>query len=194
MGKKISVDSATLMNKVLELTEALKLFPFDLKKYEIIIHPQSLVHAIVKFKNGTTYLLYHLPDMKIPIANAMFNKNFLYEKYFNKKINIKGFSNQNLEFLPVDKNKFSTLKLISKINSSKSGPIIINAANEIFVDEFLKHKITFNNISEYLNLVLKDKNYIKTSNMTSNSLKSIYKIDTWGRYLAHKIIKKRKQY
>ena len=116
------------------------------------------------------------------------------EKYFNKKINIKGFSNQNLEFLPVDKNKFSTLKLISKINSSKSGPIIINAANEIFVDEFLKHKITFNNISEYLNLVLKDKNYIKTSNMTSNSLKSIYKIDTWGRYLAHKIIKKRKQY
>ena len=194
MGKKISVDSATLMNKVLELTEALKLFPFDLEKYEIIVHPQSLVHAIVKFKNGTTYFLYHLPDMKIPIANAMFDKNFLYEKFFKKKLNIKNFSNQNLEFIPVDKNKFSTLRLISVINSSKSGPIIINAANEIFVDEFLKHNITFNDISENLNLVLKDRNYIKTSNMTSNSIKSIYKIDTWGRHLAHKIIKKRKQY
>jgi len=55
MGKKISVDSATLMNKVLELTEASKLFPFDVDKYEIVIHPQSLIHAIVKFKNGTTY-------------------------------------------------------------------------------------------------------------------------------------------
>jgi 1-deoxy-D-xylulose-5-phosphate reductoisomerase len=194
MGKKISVDSATLMNKVLELTEALKLFPFDLEKYEIIVHPQSLVHAIVKFKNGTTYFLYHLPDMKIPIANAMFNKNFLYEKFFKKELNIKHFSNQNLEFIPVDKNKFSTLRLISVINSSKSGPIIINAANEIFVDEFLKHNITFNDISENLNLVLKDRNYIKTSNMTSNSIKSIYKIDTWGRHLAHKIIKKRKQH
>ena len=194
MGKKISVDSATLMNKVLELTEALKLFPFDLEKYEIIVHPQSLVHAIVKFKNGTTYFLYHLPDMKIPIANAMFDKNFLYEKFFKKELNIKNFSNQNLEFIPVDKNKFSTLRLISVINSSKSGPIIINAANEIFVDEFLKHNITFNDISENLNLVLKDRNYIKTSNMTSNSIKSIYKIDTWGRHLAHKIIKKRKQY
>tara|TARA_B100000780_G_scaffold272565_2_gene234969 strand:+ start:1227 stop:2411 length:1185 start_codon:yes stop_codon:yes gene_type:complete len=194
MGKKISVDSATLMNKVLELTEALKLFPFDLEKYEIIVHPQSLVHAIVKFKNGTTYFLYHLPDMKIPIANAMFDKNFLYEKFFKKELNIKNFSNQNLEFIPVDKNKFSTLRLISVINSSKSGPIIINAANEIFVDEFLKHNITFNDISENLNLVLKDRNYIKTSNMTSNSIKSIYKIDTWGRHLAHKIIKKRKQH
>ncbi|MDA7606605.1 1-deoxy-D-xylulose-5-phosphate reductoisomerase [Pelagibacteraceae bacterium] len=192
MGKKISVDSATLMNKVLELTEALKLFPFDLRKYEIVIHPQSLIHAIVKFKNGTTYFLYHVPDMKIPIANAMFDKNFLYEKYFNNGTNIKSFSNQNLEFLPADKNKFSTLRLISKMNNSISGPIIINAANEIFVDEFLKHNITFNEISEYLNLVLKDKDYIKTSNMTSNSIKSIYKIDTWGRDLAHKIINERK--
>ena len=192
MGKKISVDSATLMNKVLELTEALKLFPFDFRKYEIVIHPQSLIHAIVKFKNGTTYFLYHVPDMKIPIANAMLDKNFLYEKYFNSGTNIKSFSNQNLEFLPADKNKFSTLRLISKMNNSKSGPIIINAANEIFVDEFLKHNITFNEISEYLNLVLKDKDYIKTSNMTSNSIKSIYKIDTWGRDLAHKIINERK--
>ena len=189
MGKKISVDSATMMNKVLELTEAVKLFPFDSKKYEIIIHPQSLIHAIVKFKNGTTYFLYHSPDMKIPISNAMHDNKFDYTKYF-KKNSQENISNLNLEFLLPNKKKFSTLDLVNKINNSKSGPIIINAANEIFVDEFLKNNIDFSDIFTYLKLVLKDKNYIKTSNMSSNSIKRIYKIDEWARSLAHEIINK----
>ena len=190
MGKKISVDSATLMNKVLELTEAVKLFPFDPDKYEIVIHPQSLVHAIVKFKNGTTYFLYHLPDMKIPISNALFGCKFDYSKYFKDK-NLNSLSNQKLEFFPADENKFSTLKLIPSMNSAESAPIIINAANEIFVDEFLKNNIHFNDISAYLKLVLKDRDYIKTSNMHSNSVKNIYKIDSWSRHLAYKIIRKK---
>jgi 1-deoxy-D-xylulose 5-phosphate reductoisomerase len=76
------------------------------------------------------------------------------------------------------------------MNSAESAPIIINAANEIFVDEFLKNNIRFNDISAYLKLVLKDRSYIKTSNMLSNSVKNIYKIDSWSRNLAHKIIKK----
>ncbi len=189
MGKKISVDSATLMNKVLELTEALKLFSFKINKFEIVIHPQSLIHAIVKFRNGTTYFLYHVPDMKIPISNALFDGNFNYYKYF-KNTYKNNMINQNLEFLPVDQNKFTTLSLISKMNRSKSSPIIINAANEIFVDEFLKNSIKFSDIFMYLNLVLKDKNYIKTSNMSCNSIKNIYKIDVWARELAYKIIKK----
>jgi len=187
MGKKISVDSATLMNKVLELTEALKLFPYSLDKYEILIHPQSLVHAIVQFKNGTTHLLYHLPDMKIPIANALFDGKFNYAEYFSRKNTI-DISDQNLEFFQADTKKFSTLRLIPKMNSSVSGPVIINAANEIFVDQFLKKNIRFNDILSYLNLVLKDKDYIKTSNMSSNSIKNIYKIDQWARNLAFKII------
>ena len=74
------------------------------------------------------------------------------------------------------------------MNSSVSGPVIINAANEIFVDQFLKKNIRFNDILSYLNLVLKDKDYIKTSNMSSNSIKNIYKIDQWARNLAFKII------
>jgi len=189
MGKKISVDSATLMNKVLELIEALRLFPFSLKKYEIIIHPQSLIHAIVKLKNGTTKFLYHLPDMKIPISNALFNNNFNYFKYFTNK-NIKKNLIQNLQFFPVDTKKFPIIKLIPKMIATKAAPIIINAANEIFVDQFLKSNIHFNDISTYLNLVLKDKNYIKTSNMSSNSIKNIYKIDNRARVLAHNIIKK----
>ena len=191
MGKKISVDSATLMNKVLEVIEAIKLFPFDAHKYEVIIHPQSLIHAIVKLKNGTTYFLYHLPDMKIPISNALFDGKFNYLKYFKDK-NKNFLSNQNLEFFPVDESKFTTLKLIPKMKIAISSPIVINAANEIFVDEFLKKNIHFNDISTYLNLVLKDKNYIKTSMMPSNTLKNINKIDTAARELAYKIINKKK--
>ena len=189
MGKKISVDSATLMNKVLELTEALKLFPFSIDKYEIIIHPQSLIHAIVKLTNGTTTFLYHEPDMKIPIGNALFdNFNYLDFSKNSKKIN----TIQDLNFFPVDKEKFPVINLIPKLNSSKSGPIIINAANEIFVDQFLKNNIRFDRISSYLKLVLKNKNYIKTSNMLSNSIKNIYKIDSWARRLAFQIIEKNK--
>jgi 1-deoxy-D-xylulose-5-phosphate reductoisomerase len=189
MGKKISVDSATLMNKVLELIEAIKLFPFNKNKYEIIIHPQSLIHAVVKFVNGTTYFLYHLPSMKIPIANALFDNKLNYTKYFKEK-NKKHFYEHNLEFFPADVKKFSTLALIPKINCDNSAPIIINAANEIFVDEFLKNNILFDDIFTYLKLVLQDRNYIKTSNMSSNSIKSIYRIDNWSRNLAYKIIEK----
>jgi 1-deoxy-D-xylulose-5-phosphate reductoisomerase len=188
MGKKISVDSATLMNKVLELSEALRLFPFDYKKYEIIIHPQSLVHAIIKLRNGTSVFLYHITDMKIPIGNALLD-DFNYFKFFQKK-NTKLDTVKNLEFYPVDKKKFPVVSLIPIMNARKSAPIIINAANEIFVDQFLKNNIHFNSISTYLNLVLKDKNYIKTSNMSSNSIKSIYRIDNWSRNLAYKIIEK----
>ena len=189
MGKKISVDSATLMNKVLELTEAIKLFPFNSHKYEIIIHPQSLVHAIVEFKNGTTYFLYHTPDMKIPIANALFGGEINYSKHF-MNTSIKKLSKMSLEFSPIDKKKFSALRLIPEMNKGNSAPIIINAANEIFVNEFLKNNIHFNDISSYLNLVLQDKSYIKTSNMPFNSIKNIYKIDAWARNLAYKIITK----
>ena len=189
MGKKISVDSATLMNKVLEITEALKLFPFSLKQYEIIIHPDSLIHAIIKLKNGTSVLLYHLPDMKIPIGNALF-QDFNYKSFFSLKNNTYN-KIQNLNFSLVDKKKFPAVSLIPAMNSRKSSAIIINAANEIFVDEFLKKNINFNDIVGYLKLVLRDKSYIKTSNMPANSVKNIYITDTWARNTALKIIKRK---
>jgi 1-deoxy-D-xylulose-5-phosphate reductoisomerase len=189
MGKKISVDSATLMNKVLEITEALKLFPFSLKQYEIIIHPDSLIHAIIKLKNGTSVFLYHLPDMKIPIGNALF-KDFNYKSFFSQKNNTSN-KIQNLNFSLVDKKKFPAVSLIPAMNSRKSSAIIINAANEIFVDEFLKKNINFNDIVGYLKLVLRDKSYIKTSNMPANSVKNIYITDTWARNIALKIIKRK---
>ena len=189
MGKKISVDSATLMNKVLEITEALKLFSFSLNKYRIIIHPDSLIHAIVKFKSGISLFLYHSPDMKIPIGNSLL-KNFDYKNHLNKKNQTQN-KIQNLTFKLIDKKKFPSVSLIPIMNSRKSSAIIINAANEIFVDEFLKKNIHFNDIVAYLKLVLKDKSYIKTSNLSANSIKNIYIIDEWSRKTAYKIIKKK---
>ena len=75
-GKKISVDSSTLMNKILELIEAQKIFNIPLNKLDILIHPESLVHAIVELNNGLTKFIYHETSMIIPIANAIFDKNF----------------------------------------------------------------------------------------------------------------------
>ena len=72
-GKKSEYDSATLMNKILEIIEAQKLFCFDSKKFEILIHPESLVHAIIKFKNGLSKFIYHETSMIVPLANAIFN-------------------------------------------------------------------------------------------------------------------------
>ena len=187
MGKKISVDSATLMNKVLEISEALKLFPFSLKQYEIIIHPDSLIHAIIKLKNGTSLFLHHYPDMKIPIGNALL-KNFNYRNFFNYKD--KTYNKiQTLNFSQINKKKFPAVNLIPIMNSQKSSAIIINAANEIFVDEFLKNNINFNDIVAYLKLVLRDKSYIKTSKLSSDSVKNIYMIDNWARTTAYRIIK-----
>jgi 1-deoxy-D-xylulose-5-phosphate reductoisomerase len=92
MGKKISIDSANLMNKVLEVIEASLIFNLPINKFKIIIHPQSLIHAIVEFKNGLSSMLYHYNDMKIPIANSLYNnfynyKNNDHEFFISKSIN-----------------------------------------------------------------------------------------------------------
>tara|TARA_B110000211_G_scaffold96054_1_gene112049 strand:- start:7136 stop:8299 length:1164 start_codon:yes stop_codon:yes gene_type:complete len=187
MGKKISVDSATLMNKVLEVAEALKLFPFELKQYEIIIHPESLIHAILKLKNGTSLFLYHTPDMKIPIGNALL-EDFNYRNFLKKNDN----TIKSLNFFPVDEKKFPAVRVIPEMNRRKASAIIINAVNEVFVDEFLKNRINFNAIVGNLKLVLRNKSYIKTSNLPADSVKNIYKIDHWARKTAYKIIEKKK--
>ena len=86
MGKKISIDSATLMNKIFEVVEASKLFSISLNKIEILIHPQSLVHAIIKYKNGLSTLLYFEPDMTIPICNAISDQGLDIKNYLNAKL------------------------------------------------------------------------------------------------------------
>jgi len=102
MGKKISIDSATLMNKIFEVIEAHKLFSIDFKKIDILIHPQSLVHAIIKFKNGLYKFLYFETDMSIPIGNALFEKNFEVKEYLKSKYNVKkNYSIKDLNFFNI---------------------------------------------------------------------------------------------
>ena len=116
MGKKITIDSSTLMNKILELIEAQKLFDIPLKKLDILIHPNSLVHAVVKFKNGLTKLIYHDTSMIIPLANAIFDGKLEIKNYYNnKKIVNKNFIN-TLIFKKQDQKKYQIIKNIKKIN------------------------------------------------------------------------------
>ncbi len=190
MGKKISVDSATLMNKIFEVIEAHKLFSIELKKIDILIHPQSLVHAIVKFKNGLYKFLYFETDMSIPIGNALFSEKFELNKIKNiHKKNNKNSLAENLNFLKVDVKKFPAIKLKPILDKHSSLPIILNAANEIFVDQFLKKNMSFCSIINYLFNVLKDPKMRKYAIKKPSNLKTILTVDEWARTKAMAILK-----
>jgi len=178
MGKKISIDSANLMNKVFELIEAYKFFKFDEKKYKIMIHPQSYVHSIIRFKNGLIKMILYDTDMKIPISNTLYGKK---NNLFNKsKIETKTLN--KLSFKEVDKKKFPSIKLINKfLNSGYSTPIIINASNEILVGLFLKGKIGFLDIVRTINRIFKDKDFKKYAKKKPKSVEDIKITDNWAR-------------
>ena len=182
MGKKISIDSASLMNKLLELIEAQKIFSINPNKIDIIIHPESLIHAIVELKNGLLQFIYHETDMIVPLANAIFNDNLDINHFLKpRKKNKKKFFFNNLNFLNVDQQRYPIIKLKSRINDFSSTPIILNAANEILVDQFLKKKIPFNSFYRYITLVLNDRNYTKYAIKKPINVSQIYQIDQWAR-------------
>ncbi|RPG95399.1 MAG: 1-deoxy-D-xylulose-5-phosphate reductoisomerase [Candidatus Pelagibacter sp. TMED263] len=189
MGKKISIDSATLMNKMLEVIEANKLFSIDQKKIDVVIHPESLVHAIIEFKNGLFKFIYHETTMLIPLANAIFGKDVDINELLKPKSNSKNsvFFNA-LNFLKVDKKRFPIIKLKHRINEHISTPIIINAANEILVDQYLKEKISFNTFYKYLTLVLNDRNYKKYAIKEPKNINQIFEVDKWSRRTVYKKI------
>ena len=188
MGKKISIDSSTLMNKMLEVIEAQRLFSIPEKKIDILIHPDSLVHAIIQFKNGLTKFLYHETSMKIPISNAIFNGKLNIEDFYKFKINENKIVN-NLKFMKVDKNTFPIIKIKHRINELPSTPIIINACNEILVDQFLQKKIKFSSISKIIMSILNDKNYTKYAIRSPKNVNQIIKIDNWARMVTLNKIK-----
>ena len=186
MGKKISIDSSTLMNKMLELIEAQKLFNIPYHKLDILIHPDSLVHAIVDFKNGLKKFIYHETSMIIPIANAIFDGDLNIENFYRRKKNNKI---ENLFFQKVDPKIFPVIKLKDKVNEYPSTPIIINASNEILVDQFIKKKIPFLSIQKIILAILDDKNYKKYAIKTTKNISQINKIDLWAKSLTMKKIK-----
>ncbi len=192
MGKKISIDSATLINKIFEVIEANKLFSISLQKLDIVIHPQSLVHAIVKLKNGLYKFLYFETDMSIPIGNALFNNNFEIKNIFNTNNKlIKNNLATNLNFFKVDKKKFPAIKLKPILDKYNSIPIILNAANEIFVDQFLKKNMSFCSIINYMFVLLKDPKMRKYAIKKPSNLKTILIIDKWARNRAMEILIKK---
>jgi len=178
MGKKISTDSSNLMNKVFEIIEANKIFDFDEKKYKILIHPQSYVHSIIRFKNGLIKMILYNSDMKIPISNTLYGKNNSFSMI--KNIDVKKLN--KITFQKVDKNRFPSIKLIKKsLNSGLLAPTILNAANEVLVDSFLRNKIGFLDIVKTINKIFKDKEFKKYAKRKPKSVKDIIITDKWAR-------------
>ena len=178
MGKKISVDSATLMNKMLELIEAQKLFEIPIDKIDILIHPNSLIHAIIILKNGLSKFIHHDTTMIIPIANAIFDENLNIKKFYNT--NKKNFF-EDLKFQKVDSKIFPVYKLRNRLTEFPGTPIIINASNEILVNYFLSKKIPFKAIFEIILDILNDRNYKKNAIKRPNNLNQINKINAWAK-------------
>jgi len=178
MGKKISIDSANLMNKVFEVIEACKIFKFDKDKYRIMIHPQSYVHSIIRFKNGLIKMILFNTDMKIPISNTIYGrKNYVSNV---KKIDSKILSKMN--FQNVNTKNFPSIKLIPKcLKFGLLTPTIVNASNEVLVNLFLAKKIGFLDIVKTINKIFKDKDFKRYAKRNPSSLKEIKMTDNWAR-------------
>ncbi len=153
MGVKISVDSATLMNKGFEVIEAQVLFDLPTEKIEILIHPQSVVHALVKLKDGSYIAHLSYPDMKIPIAYALNQGERL--KLPVKELKLEEIG--TLTFEKPDFKKFPCLRLAYEAaREGNFAPLILEAADEVVVSAFLEKKITFDKISYFLEKTLKE--------------------------------------
>lgn len=179
MGKKITIDSATMMNKGLEVIEARWLFDTPVEKIHINIHPQSIVHSMVEYIDGCVIAQLGTPDMKAPIAYALAYPERITSGV--KPLDLTAFS--GLTFSNPDLNKFRCLALAYRaINAGESMPAVMNAANEIAVAAFLEGRIAFTRIADVIE---------RTMNAhTAHDLRSIdevLKADLWGRESAREI-------
>ena len=181
MGRKISIDSATMMNKVFEIIEAKKIFNLKYNQLEILIHPKSYLHAIVKFDNGLSKLLVHDTNMIIPIFNSIYNN---YEKKIkSNRIDIKILN--NLDLKKANDIKFPVIKIIKKMNDSESlFETVIVSANDTLVNLFLNNKIKFVDISSIL---LKICNLAEFSKFKAIKPKNIDEIHNLADYVSLKI-------
>jgi len=168
MGKKISIDSATMMNKALELVEALWLFNVNLEKIEIVIHPQSIVHSMVEFEDGSYKAHLGVPDMRVPIQYAL-----TYPQREKTTVKSLDFTKMNLQFSKPSIDRYPTLSLVEKlINMGGNRVPIMSIANDYIVQKFLDEEIAFNEMFPLLK---------KTINQFSNNhlptLEDLIKLD-----------------
>ena len=147
MGEKITIDSASLMNKGLEVIEAKWLFNLDVSQIDVIVHPQSIVHSIVQFRDGSMKAQMGLPDMKLPIQYAIAYPERLPNNF--PRFNFMDFP--NLSFEQADKKTFRNLALaFNALNTGGNMPCVINAANEVVVAEFLNNRVGFLQMSDVI--------------------------------------------
>ena len=180
MGSKVTIDSATLVNKCLELIEAKYLFDMNEKYFELVVHPQSIIHSIVTFIDGSSICQMSAPDMRVPIAHALSEEQRLPIDFNNLD-----FSNLNLSFqeFPSDR---SEIQDIAREVCNEGGFLgtIFNAANEVAVESFLNKKINFNQIYEVIYRTF-DKNHMSND----LSIESINEADMQTRIKAEKVVK-----
>lgn len=175
MGKKISIDSATMVNKALEIIEAKYLFNLKDEQISAIVHPQSIVHAMINYSNGITTALLNNPDMRIPISSLFFNFNS-YSKH-NKELKL--IDHSKLEFHSIDPNKFPAMKLGRDVMAMGGiAPHAFNYLNDIIVNKFLKGSLKFTDIV-YLNEINLEKIFAKNSNIINPNLTDIKNINKW---------------
>ena len=183
MGGKISIDSATMMNKVFEIIEAKNIFDISYKKLSILVHPSSYVHSIINFKNGMTKLIVHDTDMKIPIQNTL-NSNFKDIPIFSE-LNFNRLS--NLNFQKVNIKKFPVVKILDKLPVMSSlYETLIVSTNDKLVNLFLNEQIKFLDIQKYLLIILNDKKFKKLKKIKPKNVREIIDLD---KYLHTKIMK-----
>ena len=180
MGAKISIDSATLVNKCLELIEACYLFNMNENFFELVIHPESIIHSIVTFKDGSSICQMSNPDMRVPIANAMSHEKrlsipFQPINFNNLKLNFESFPNDRAEIV-------NLAREVVREDSSKG--IYFNAANEVAVENFLKDRIKFREIYEVILRTFDTKEMSKF-----NSIEDIFEIDQEARNISNMVIK-----
>jgi len=176
MGKKITIDSATMMNKVFEVIEAKNIFDLDYKRINILTHPKSYVHAIVKFKDGLAKILTHDPDMKIPIYNSL---------YFDESINYKSKPLDfnilnNLKLKKVDLSKFPTVKILDNLPKYPSlYETVLITINDYLVFKFLDKKISFKKLIYLINKITKLNEFQKYKKIKPKKPEDIYRLNAY---------------
>ncbi len=178
MGKKISIDSATMINKVFEVIEAKNIFNIPYNKINILIHPKSYIHAILKFNNGMTKIIAHDTTMRIPIFNSLYSYNK--KNIVSKNLDINKLNNLNLK--KVDQVKYPMVKILNKLPKKNSlYETIIVSANDELVNKFLNKKIRFTDISKILLKMLNDKQFTKYKSKSPKNIEDIRKLVNYVR-------------
>lgn len=174
MGKKISIDSATMMNKVFEIIEAKKIFNLKYDQLDVLVHPASYIHAITKFNDGMIKIIAHDTNMTIPIFNSLYGSQI--KKIKTNQLDIKKLN--FLNFKKVDSKKFPSIKIIKKLkNKETSLETIIVLANDELVNLFLLKKINFTDINIFLQKIINMKEFKNYSQRKPGSINSIISLN-----------------